>query len=261
MNLDTGIRLWRWGNAVSCFGVVQFLVLCALAMRSYPGGTMADRQTVGYAFSENFLSDLGMTKSWSGQPNPTASLLFNAAMVVLGLSIIPFFLFLPSHAPDQSESLRIAAMLGVVSALALVGIGLTPFDVHPDAHAGALVLWLMSLAGTAVLHFGALWASKTCFPLLAMLSFALALAITFYMVLTAGLGVEAYFGAGPEVVRRTATMQKCLVLGALVWYVVFGLRMVLTTDLRPPDRDRQFRREAEDYLRRLGGRHTRAKQS
>ena len=240
MNLDTGIRLWRWGNAVSCFGVAQFLCLSVLAMHWYPGGTMADQKTTGYSFYENFLSDLGMTKAWSGQPNPTASLLFNTAMVVLGLSIIPFFLFLPSHAPDQWESLRIAAVFGVVSALALVGIGLSPFDVHPNAHVAALVLWVMSLSSAAVLHFGALWASNDCSPLLALLSAGLATAICLYMVAAAGD-------------LRAAAMQKCLVLYALVWYVVFGVRMVLTTELVPPDRDDRLRREAEEYLRRLHG--------
>jgi hypothetical membrane protein len=239
MNLDTGIRLWRWGNAVSCFGVAQFLFLSALAMRSYPGGTMGDRQTMGYSFSENFLSDLGMTRSWSGKPNGTASLLFNTAMVVLGFSIIPFFLFLPSHAPDQWESLRIAAMFGVVSALALVGIGLSPFDVHPGAHMAALVLWVMSLSSAAVLHFGALWASKQCSPLIALLSFGLAAAISLYMVVAMAAD------------QKAVIMQKCLVLYALVWYMVFGVRMVLTAELRPPDRDRRLRRETGEYLRRL----------
>ena len=240
MNLDTGIRLWRWGNAVSCFGVAQFLCLSVWAMHWYPGGTMEDHQTAGYSFYENFLSDLGMTKAWSGQPNPTASLLFNTALVVLGLSIIPFFLFLPSHAPDQSETLRIASMFGVVSALAVVGIGLSPFDVHPDAHVAALVLWVMSLSSTAVLHFGALWASRECSQILALLSAGLATAICVYMVAAA---------AG----QKAAPVQKYLVLYALVWYVVFGVRMVLTTELTPPDRDRQLRREAAEYLRRLHG--------
>ena len=240
MNLDTGIRLWRWGNAVSCFGVAQFLCLTVLAVQFYPGGTMEDQKTTGYSFYENFLSDLGMTKAWSGRPNPTASLLFNTALVVLGLAIIPFFLFLPSHAPDQWETLRIASVFGVISSLAVVGIGLSPFDAHPDAHVAALVLWVMSLSSAAVLHFGALWASRECSPLLAMLSAGLATAICVYMV-TAAAG------------QKAAPVQKCLVLYALVWYVVFGVRMVLTTELVPPDRDDRLRREAAEYLRRLHG--------
>jgi hypothetical protein len=138
----------------------------------------------------------------------------------------------------------------VVSALALVGIGLSPFDVHPDAHVAALVLWVMSLSSAAVLHFGALWASDECSPLLAMLSAGLATAICVYMVAAA---------AG----QKAAAVQKYLVLYALGWYVVFGVRMVLTTKLTPPERDRQMRREAArdrqlrreaaEYLRRLHG--------
>jgi hypothetical membrane protein len=214
MNLDTGIRLWRWGNAASCFGVAQFLFFSTLAMRSYPGGTILDRSTAGYSLAENFLSDLGMTTSWSGKSNGTASLLFNTAMVVLGFCIIPFFLFLPHHAPDQSEPLRIAAAFGVISSLALVGIGLSPFNVHPGIHVAALVLWMMSLSSAVVLHAGALWASTDCSPLLAMLSFGLAALISLYMVATAAD-------------LKAVVMQKGLVLYALVWYMVFGVRMVL----------------------------------
>jgi len=235
MNLDTGIRLWRWGNAVSCFGVAQFLCLSILAMQSYPGGTMVNPETPGYSFSENFLSDLGMTLSWSLKPNGTASLLFNTAVVVLGFSIIPFFLFLPTHASDQWESLRIAAAFGVISALALVAIGLSPFDVHPGGHVAALVLWVMSLSSAAVLHFGALCGSKKCSPLLAVLSLGLVMAICLYMV------------------DGSAIVQKCLVLCALVWYMVFGVRMARTTELRPPERDDPLDRVAEAYLRRLHG--------
>ena len=235
MNLDTGIRLWRWGNAVSCFGVAQFLFLSALAMQSYPGGTIADQHTVGYSFFENFLSDLGMTLSWSLKPNGTACLLFNTAVVVLGFSIIPFFLFLPTHASDQWESLRIAAAFGVISALALVAIGLSPYDVHPGAHVAALVLWVMSLSSAAVLHFGALCGEQEVLP--------------------AACGAEPRFGDGNLPVHGCRLRHRAEVPGALrlVWYMVFGVRMVCKAELRPPERHDPLDRVAEAYLRRLHG--------
>ncbi len=127
------------------------------------------------------------------------------------------------------------------SGLAVVGIGLSPFDVHPGAHVAALVLWVTSLLSAAVLHFGALWASEECSPILAVLSVGLASAVCIYMIAAAAAG------------QRAAGVQKCVVLYALGWYVVFGVRMVLTTRLTPPNRGRQLRREAAEYLQRLHG--------
>jgi hypothetical membrane protein len=177
MHLETGIRLWRWGNAVSCFGVVQFLCLCTLAALLYPGGTLLERSTTGYSFSENFLSDLGRTDSWSNKPNARAATLFNGAVVVLGVSIVPFFLCLPLHAPDRSHLLWVAAAFGLGSAVALVGIGLTPYDVYFGAHHTALFFWVTLLSVTVMLHFWALFTSDECSSWFALLSLALLIVI------------------------------------------------------------------------------------
>jgi hypothetical membrane protein len=251
MYLETGIRLWRWGNAVSCFGVLQFLVLGTLAMRWYPGGTLLERSTVGYSFFENYLSDLGRTMSWSGEPNTVACVLFNTAVVVLGLSLIPFFLFLPSHAPDRSLILWIAAVFGVGSACALIGIGLTPYDIRLEAHQEALFFWVASLLAAVVLHAWALLTSEEASSLFALLSLGLAVVVLIYILRGAGLLVALLFGSASGSVGPFITMQKYVVLSAVLWYFVFGARMVCTTELRPAARNVELRRAAERYLKRL----------
>ena len=41
--------------------IVAFVLLLLLAMQVFPGGTEKDPNTVGYIFSENYISDLGRT--------------------------------------------------------------------------------------------------------------------------------------------------------------------------------------------------------
>jgi hypothetical membrane protein len=251
MNLETGIRLWRWGNAVSCFGVVQFLCLCALAAVWYPGGTLLERDTVGYSFSENFLSDLGRTQSWSGQPNATACVLFNTAAVVLGVSIIPFFLFLPLHAPDQSRILWIAAGSGVASALALTGIGLTPYDVRFEAHHTALFFWVVFLLVTVLLHAGAFLMSEGASPLFGVLSLGLVGVIVLYLLGGIEFLLSSSLGSREQAFVGFVSTQKYVMLAAVAWYLVFSVRMVCTTEFPSADRDSTVDLTAEAYSKWL----------
>jgi hypothetical membrane protein len=210
-----------------------------------------EEKTVGYSLSHNYLSDLGRTVSWSGDPNTTASWLFNTAVVVLGLSIIPYFLFLPTHAPDQAEILRVAAAFGVGSSLALIGIGLTPYDVHLQDHQAALFLWIVSLLITVILHFWATLTSRECSSIFALLSLGMAAVIAQYMFREMDLLMASLAGSASAAFGRSIVMQKYVVLSALAWYLVFGLRMVCTTELRPPKRPVALTPTAERLLKQL----------
>ncbi|MHC4402740.1 MAG: hypothetical protein ACYTG0_24010 [Planctomycetota bacterium] len=234
MYLETGIRLWRWANAVSCVGVLQFVGLSALATSFYPGGTPVDHGTAGYSFFENHLSDLGLRSSWSGESNTVSCWLFNGSVVVLAVSIVPFFLFLPTHAPDRTGILWIAAVFGIGSSIALVVIGLTPYDLHFLAHHLALFYWMVLLLVAVILHFCALWSSEECSGVFALLSLALAAVLAAYMICGMDLLAGQILGSSAESLVRSAAMQKWVVLTALGWYLVFGVRMVCTTgrDLR-----------------------------
>ena len=247
MQWETGIRLWRWGNAVSCFGVIQFILLCLWATAAYPGGTIVEHNTVGYSFSENFLSDLGRSVAWCGESNGTAELLFTTGMVVLGLSIIPFFLFLPLHAPDRSTVLWAAAVSGIGSALALIWIGLTPYDLYFESHHTALFFWIVCLLATVILHSWALFSSEECPSGYAFLSLAVAGMIGLYLLRGMEFVLTAATGSASDALASFATMQKYVVLGAVGWYLIFGIRMVLTTDFRPTRRDATSDYMAEQF--------------
>ena len=113
------------------YGAVQFLVLVPCAMVLYAGGTWWDPRAPGYTFAHNFLSDLGMTHTFSGASNYASSALFAVALVSLGLGLVGFawtwrgFAFAHQRARLLGHA---SAVLGTLCGLAFAGIGLSPFD-------------------------------------------------------------------------------------------------------------------------------------
>ena len=128
-----------WSRVVSklgIFGVVQFLILSTIAMMYYPGGTPWNLQTTGYIFWHNALSDLGRTIAYNGQSNPIASILFNVALFLLGLStLILFISFLQIDDFQKSRLKRILFVaLGSISSVGLIIVSLTPDNLSPAPH-------------------------------------------------------------------------------------------------------------------------------
>src|SRR3954464_8965084 len=121
----TIFRLSRWA---SCASVV--LIVIAL----YPGGTHPDPRTSRYSFSQNFLSDLGMTVTHGGHANRVGAPVFTAALALLALSIAGCalgFVRFHSTAP-QARSFAAAAGIGVlVISAGLLGTAVAPADVLP----------------------------------------------------------------------------------------------------------------------------------
>lgn len=233
MDFQTGLRLWRIGNAVSCFGVVQFVVLTGLAMHYYPND---------YSLFGDFLSDLGRT-TCSGKPNAVSAMLFNGSLALLSVSLIPFFWFLPLHAADRARLLRIVSYFGFASCAALVGIAIWPYDTHPSEHMLALFYWLMLMLAISALHCIALLSSKQAFSILGLLSLGLFLMIAAFII--RGLA----FGAAEE----TVVAQKCLVGYSLAWFIVFSYRAARSEDLELPFIDSELDEMANDYIDRVCG--------
>jgi len=104
-------------------------VFALAAMLLYPGGTLRDPTTTGYSFSRNFISDLGNTVSFGGQPNnPSAVLaMASAATVVAAILLATIgFVRLLSAARAARTLARAAGVGGAVACLAVVGVALAP---------------------------------------------------------------------------------------------------------------------------------------
>jgi hypothetical membrane protein len=147
----TSTRGWRTGFLR--YAAIQFLVLVTAAMAFYAGGNYYDTGAAGYGFTENFLSDLGMTRAWSGQPNTLSAVLFSIALATVGVAFILFswtwrrFAFARRRAWFAGSA---STALGTASGVAFVGIACTPFDVALDWHNVFVLVAFGTLAGYVV---------------------------------------------------------------------------------------------------------------
>ncbi|MFX0028006.1 MAG: hypothetical protein ACFE8B_02260 [Candidatus Hermodarchaeota archaeon] len=127
----------KWLFALEIFGCIQFIIITAIAMGFYKGGTYIDSTTSNYLFWNNYFSDLGRTIAHSGLPNTISFILFTITLSLWGLLQIPFYLMLPSLFKDLKRIKKFAitgSILGVFTGIFYVGIAFTPSDVTNLAH-------------------------------------------------------------------------------------------------------------------------------
>lgn len=133
-----GRRPFQWTVLAS----LQFMVLTALAMFLYPGGSQADHSSPGYSFWDNFFSDLGRTVTVVGRPNTASAVLFLLALTAAGLGLALYFLAAPRlFAQPQGRLARfrrllaiVGSLFGTISALSFVGVAFTPANLYRGAH-------------------------------------------------------------------------------------------------------------------------------
>src|SRR5579872_3769679 len=114
--------------ALAC---ILFVVLTAVAMLLYPGGTILDATTHGYRFFENYFSDLGLTRARSGAPNLPSMLCFIVALVSVGLAFIAFLVAFTRCCAAAPRALRLsrrAAWVGAITGVSFIGIAASPRD-------------------------------------------------------------------------------------------------------------------------------------
>src|SRR5215218_8453232 len=105
------------------------LVLAVGSMLLYPGGTPLDATSVRYSLSQNFLSDLGMTVAYDGQPNRLGASLFIASLVLLVLgagSCMTTVIRRAAAAPGARAYARVAGACLLLACAAFTGVAMTP---------------------------------------------------------------------------------------------------------------------------------------
>lgn len=128
---------WRDVYTLIALACVLFVVLTAVAMRLYPGGTIVDDTTQGYRFFENYLSDLGLFRSRSGAPNLPAMVCFIVALVSVALALGAFFWAFTRFCAATPRALRLsrrAALVGSIAAVCFIGVAAAPRDLAYVAH-------------------------------------------------------------------------------------------------------------------------------
>ncbi len=166
--------------------------------------------------------------------NSASATVFNGSVIILGAALLPFFSILPTTIGRLRKLVWIS---GTLSALGLIGIGLTPYDRHFAAHYVALGLWIGPLF---VLLAGHLIASvedgQTSFARSA-LTLALLCAISIYAL----AGTHSGY----------VVMQKLTAAVAIVWFSMIGISLGGTMVHIVSGRRRMTERQAERYMKTL----------
>lgn len=129
-------------------GCPVFVALSSVAMLFYPGGTFADPTASGYSFFTNFFSELGLTKTRTGQPNTVSAILWVTALTMGGLSLALFF-FAFAQFFTRSKSAKtlsaIGSIFGVISGTCLVGVAFAPANLYLQLHIAVMTCAFVAL--------------------------------------------------------------------------------------------------------------------
>lgn len=120
-----------------------FVLLTLSSMSLYLGGTYLNRYSDGHLLFQNFLSDLGMPRSWAGEANSWGAFLFVAAEVILALSLISFFvgvLQLCRSVPSARRWSLLAAIVVTAVSLVLAAAAFTPANRFLEVHVEMVVI-------------------------------------------------------------------------------------------------------------------------
>ena len=124
-------NLKQWGLFAPIIGTTLFFILTIIAMFTFAGGTAFDHASLGYSFFNNFFSDLGMVTAYNGESNMVSSTLFLLGATFCGLSMMPYFVIIPSLFKKNKVNyilMIIGSILGFIAAIGYIGIGFTPWD-------------------------------------------------------------------------------------------------------------------------------------
>ena len=87
-------------------GVVFSLILMIIAISIYPGGSMFDKNSIGFDWTKNFISNLFETKALNGSENSSR------IWACLGMNFLPFsyaifFIHMSKRIPDKNAGIII----------------------------------------------------------------------------------------------------------------------------------------------------------
>jgi hypothetical membrane protein len=214
----------RWKGRMLAFCLACFAVYALfnpLAMLFYPGGTSIDPDAEGYSFLENFFSDLGMVRTYGGEPKALSLVLFASALVVMGIAYVLFFAIMPGYFVEtrvEKVASRLGSVAGVLAGVSCLGIAATPWDLFLDAHvvfaSGLSTSFLLAVVCYAV----AIWKNRSYANAYAAVFAAYLVILAAYVCLMV-LGPDPSTGEG--LVVMAAGQKVAIYTGMLCWFVQF----------------------------------------
>jgi len=115
------------------YTILLFIIFFCASIFFYTGGTLHNPNTVGYSFTRNFFSDLGIL---SGE-NIISVVLFALGLLIVGLTFILYFynfmkLF---NTPTMNSKIgKVGSVFGIIGAIFFIIIGFTPHNYVHDSH-------------------------------------------------------------------------------------------------------------------------------
>lgn len=193
----------------------QFIVVTALAMLLYQGGNYLDPNYRAYSFIHNFSSDLGLTRTYSGEANRPSMILFMVALTGAGLGLVLFFSVFRSFFTQTLLQRILTAngtVAGWVAGLSFVGVAWCPADRAVQWHRD-FVLWAFQTFPVAVLFFLPAMLLNREYPRRYALALALFLLVLggYLVLIFQGPAMSTPGGLVVQVVGQKVVVYSCVV--------------------------------------------------
>lgn len=187
----------------------------------YPGGTYRDHSTSGYQFFHNFLSDLGATVAFDGQPNRVGAALFVASLVVLVVGLggtMVGLVRLYARSPSARGLSLAAGAIGLLVCACFIGVAVTPENRLRSLHIVFTKTAFRAFPGVP-LFLGLASRRVTDVPRRATFAWLamIAVLVTYVLILDWGPRVTTPYGLVVQV-----SAQKLVAVGAVLLIVYQG---------------------------------------
>ena len=200
------------------------------AMLLYPGGTARNHATTGYGVTGNFLSDLGMTVAYDGQPNRIGAALFvtSIGLLVVGMGgALAAFVRLYASTARARRFAYAAAIAGVIDCACFIGVALTPENRAMALHVAFTLAAFRILPVAALLITLAAHASPTTPPRIVTVWAALTAGLLGYVVmLQGGAWTATAAGFAAQVIAQKVVVL--VMVSVVVWQSHVATRMMLS---------------------------------
>ena len=137
--------------------IIVFVSFLTIASQLYSGGTEVNPETVGYIFTENYISDLGRITTHSGESNLYPFLIFIMVFTVMTFSLFTYFYgnysFFKNKFDFGGNMFKLGTFFGMCFSLCFLGISLTPADINLKDHILFAEYLFRFLFGSSLLLF------------------------------------------------------------------------------------------------------------
>ncbi|MEP6676598.1 MAG: hypothetical protein ABJA78_15660 [Ferruginibacter sp.] len=191
---------------IPVFGILSFIILYIIAALYYPGGSQANKLSVGFSWADNYWCNLLNEKAINGENNMARPIAITAALI-LSVSLSVFWFSFPVYIPFKKTGRLIIQVSGILSMTLLIFLFTSLHDV------------IINVAGA----FGLVAMTGVFIGLYRIKANAL-LVFGFFNVLLIGLNNYIYHGSGSFI--YLPVIQKLSFLSFLFWISMISIALL-----------------------------------